>query len=276
MPDAAAKRKFQARPPPSARVASPVLVKLGGSLLTDKARDLALREDVAQRVVGEVAQARRPVVLLHGAGSFGHPFVKRFGLGAPPFDAAKRVGVSQTLAGVAYLAAEVLGLANEAGLRTVPVPLHLERPKRGAIPKPVADTVADLLDDGFTPVLHGTLVRDDELGWRVLSADEALAGLAARLRPAACVFATDVDGVHARDPKQFPDAPLVPVVRSGTTFAASRGGAGSDATGRMEGKLLHARAAARHAPTLLVNGLAPGRLMAALQGRPVVCTRVEG
>ncbi|MCA1811179.1 MAG: hypothetical protein LC623_04100, partial [Halobacteriales archaeon] len=238
---------------------APVLVKLGGSLLTDKARDMTLREEVAKRVVGEVAQARRPVVLLHGAGSFGHPFVKRFGIGEPPFDAAKRVGVAQTFAGLAYLAAEVLGLAAEAGLRTVPVPLHLEQVKRGSLPKPVADTVKDLLLDGFTPVLHGTLVRDDDLGWRVLSADEALAGLAARLKPASCVFATDVDGVHARDPKQFPDAPLLPVVRANTPLAG-RGGAGADATGRMEGKLEHARAAARHAPTLLVNGLAPGRL----------------
>jgi isopentenyl phosphate kinase len=254
---------------------APVLVKLGGSLLTDKARDMTLREEVAKRVVGEVAQARRPVVLLHGAGSFGHPFVKRFGIGAPPFDAAKRVGVSQTLAGVAYLAAEVLGLAQEAGLRTVPVPLHLEALKRGALPKSVADTAQDLLDDGFTPVLHGTLVRDDDLGWRVLSADEALAQLAARLKPALCVFATDVDGVHARDPKQFPDAPLLPVVKGTAAPAGGKGGAGSDVTGRMEGKLLHARAAARHAPTLLVNGLAPGRLLAALQGRPVVCTKVE-
>lgn len=254
---------------------APVLVKLGGSLLTDKSRDMTLREEVAKRVVAEVGQARRPVVLLHGAGSFGHPFVKRFGIGTPPFDASKRVGVSQTLAGVAYLAAEVLGLANEAGMRTVPVPLHLEALKRGALPKSVSDTVKDLLSDGFTPVLHGTLARDDDLGWRVLSADEALAQLAARLKPASCVFATDVDGVHARDPKQFPDAPLLPVVRASNAPAAAKGGSGADATGRMEGKLLHARAAAKHAPTLLVNGLAPGRLMAALQGRPVVCTRVE-
>lgn len=252
---------------------APVLVKLGGSLLTDKSRDMTLREEVAKRAVGEVAQARRPVVLLHGAGSFGHPFVKRFGLGTPPFDTAKRVGVSQALAGVAYLAAEVLGLAQEAGLRTVPVPLHLEAIKRGALPRSVADTVKDLLVDGFTPVLHGTLVRDDDLGWRVLSADETLAQLAGRLKPASCVFATDVDGVHARDPKQYPDAPLLPVVRAAPPAAAA--GSGTDATGRMEGKLAHARAAARHAPTLLVNGLAPGRLLAALQGRPVVCTRVE-
>lgn len=257
-------------------MASPVLVKLGGALLTDKAREMALREDVAKRLVHEVAQARRPVVLLHGAGSFGHPFVKRFGLGTPPFDTAKRVGVSQALAGVAYLAAEVLGLAQEAGLRTVPVPLHLEQAKPGALPRAVALTVKDLLAEGFTPVLHGTLVRDDDLGWRVLSADEALAALAARLKPAACVFATDVDGVHARDPKRFPDAPLLPVVRAGMDLGAPGvAGDGTDTTGRMAGKLEHARAAARHAPTLLVNGLAPGRLLAAIQGRPVVCTRVE-
>lgn len=256
----------------------PVLVKVGGSLLTDKSRDMTLRDEVAQRVIHEVAQARRPTVLLHGAGSFGHPFVKRFGIGVAPFDNAKHVGVSQTLAGVAYLAAEVLGLANEAGLRTVPVPLHLESTKRGAIPKSVADEVQSLLDDGFTPVLHGTLVRDDDVGWRVLSADDILAQLAARLKPASCIFATDVDGLYERDPKQFPNARLVPVVRGkGAVLATVGGGSsgGTDVTGRMEGKLLHAREAAKHATTLLVNGMAPGRLMAAVQGRPVVCTRVE-
>lgn len=259
-------------------MAKPVLVKLGGSLLTDKARDMTLRPEVAQRVVGEVAQARRPVVLLHGAGSFGHPFVKRFGIGQAPYDGAKLVGVSQTLTGLSYLAAEVLGLASEAGLRVIPVPLHLEPTKKGSIAKHVADQVTRLLEEGFTPVLHGTLVRDDETGWRVLSADEILANLAARLKPAACIFATDVDGLHERDPKQFPGAKLVPVVRtkgplvfSDTSTAAS----GTDVTGRMEGKLVHAREASRHAPTLLVNGTAPGRLMAAVQGRPVVGTRIE-
>ncbi|HUR60871.1 MAG TPA: isopentenyl phosphate kinase [Candidatus Thermoplasmatota archaeon] len=256
-------------------MSKPVLVKVGGSLLTDKSRDMTLREEVAQRVIAEASQARRPTVLLHGAGSFGHPFVKKFGIGTAPFDGAKHVGVSQTLAGVAYLAAEVLGLANEAGLRCVPVPLHLETTKRGALAKSVADEVQSLLDDGFTPVLHGTLVRDDEVGWRVLSADDILAQLSARLKPATCIFATDVDGLYERDPKQFPNAQLVPVVRGKGPVLAASGGAGHDVTGRMERKLAHAREAARHAPTSIVNGLAPGRLMAAMQGRPVVCTRIE-
>jgi len=258
-------------------VPKPVLVKLGGSLLTDKSKDMTMRPDVAQRVVSEVAQARRPTVLLHGAGSFGHPFVKRFGIGTAPFDSAKLVGVSQTFTGVSYLAAEVLGLASESGLRTVPVPLHLEDIKTGSLPKAVADEVEGLLYDGFTPVLHGTLVRDPDAGWRVLSADEILASLAARLKPALCLFATDVDGLYERDPKQFPNARLMPVVRGkGPAFAAASGAAGADVTGRMEGKLAHARAAAKHAPTSIVNGMAPGRLMAAMQGRPVVGTRIEG
>jgi isopentenyl phosphate kinase len=259
-------------------VAKPVLVKLGGSLLTDKSKEMTLRPDVAQRVVAEVAQAHRPTVLLHGAGSFGHPFVKRFGIGTPPYDQAKVVGVGQTFAGLHYLAAEVLGLATESGLRVVPVPLHLEDPKRGSLPKGVADVVTDLLGAGFTPVLHGTLVRDADVGWRVLSADEILAGLAARLKPAACLFATDVDGLFERDPKQYPNARLLPVVRGkGPVFAApaTPTASGTDVTGRMEGKLVHARAAAHHAPTSIVNGLAPGRLMAAMQGRPVVGTRIE-
>ena len=59
----------------------PVVVKLGGSLLTRKREVEKLRPKVIERIAKELAEdAGVPVVLLHGAGSFGHPGALRFGL----------------------------------------------------------------------------------------------------------------------------------------------------------------------------------------------------
>lgn len=249
----------------------PALVKLGGSLLTDKATESSFRRAQARRLVGELAKAEVPCVLLHGAGSFGHPQAKRHRIGqARP----RPEGIADVLSAVAMLHAEVLGLANAAGLRPMSVPLdgaHGDGDDVAGLP--IAE-VKRALDEGYTPVLHGTLVRDRATGWRVLSADELMARLAGELDPRLALFATDVDGVHDKDPKAD-GAKLLAKVRPGTIAGTSDDGDGDDVTGRMQGKLSHAFATARHCPTLIINGGVRNRLLDALRGKAVPSTRVE-
>ena len=248
----------------------PALVKLGGSLLTDKAVENSFRRAQARRLLGELAKAEVPCVLLHGAGSFGHPQAKRHKIGhARP----KPEGIADVLAAVAMLHAEVLSLANAAGLRPLSIPLDGAHGAGDDVEGlPVAE-VQRAVQEGFTPVLHGTLVRDATTGWRVLSADELLARLAGELGPRLCVFATDVDGVLDRDPAD-PSAKVMPRVTPAIEIAVPAG-RGDDVTGRMHGKLRHAFAAAQAGPTLILNGGVRNRLLDALRGKPVPCTRVE-
>lgn len=248
----------------------PALVKLGGSLLTDKAEEASFRRPAARRLLSEVAKANLPTVLLHGAGSFGHPQAARHRLGLAK---AKPDGVSEVLAAVGALGAQVVTLAQEAGLRPLAFPLH-------QVARIEGDTVADLpveaigkaIEEGYTPVLHGTLVRDPALGWRVVSADELMVVLASELTPRLAVFATNVDGVYDRDPT---DAAAKLLVKVNGSVMASASGGGSDVTGRMAGKLEHARSVAAHCPTLILNGEVKGRLLDALKGKSVPCSRVE-
>lgn len=253
----------------------PALVKLGGSLVTDKASaDPSFKRGVARRALAEVAKAEIPVVLLHGAGSFAHPIVARTGLGSGPLDTARRLAVSEVLASLATLSAHMVETAHAAGLRPVAVPLHLAvRQEAGQLEGLPVGEVGDLLDDGFTPVLHGTVVRDPATGWGILSADRILAELAAELTPRVALFATDVDGAFDRDPAQ-PGARLLERVRPDTLLGHGSG-RGADVTGRMAGKLEWAFAAAHHCPTLVVNGTARGRILDALRGKAVPGSRIE-
>jgi isopentenyl phosphate kinase len=260
-------------------MARPALVKLGGSLLTDKSEESSFRRPAARRLLSEVAKANLPTVLLHGAGSFGHPQAARHRLGQAK---AKPDAVSEVLAAVGALAAQVVTLAHEAGLRPLAFPLHqTARIEGDALADLPVEAIGKAIEEGYTPVLHGTLVRDPALGWRVVSADELMQDLAAELTPRLAVFATNVDGVYDRDPADA-SARLLATVDGAVLLRGGNGGngnggagVGSDVTGRMAGKLARARAVAAHCPTLILNGEVKGRLLDALKGKAVPCSRVE-
>ncbi len=60
------------------------LVKLGGSLLTEKARPETARPAVIARLAAEIAAAAprlaEPLIIAHGSGSFGHVAARRHGI----------------------------------------------------------------------------------------------------------------------------------------------------------------------------------------------------
>src|SRR2546428_467144 len=53
---------------------APVVVKLGGSAITDKSKASTARLEVIHNATKEIASYSGPMVLLHGGGSFAHPF----------------------------------------------------------------------------------------------------------------------------------------------------------------------------------------------------------
>lgn len=83
---------------------------------------------------------------------------------------------------------------------------------------------------------------------------------------------TDVDGLYTADPRQDPDAKLIPLVRSVTReLERTAGGSGSNVgTGGMSTKIAAAKKAAKNGvPTLMIPGKRPGALIEALQGKEI-------
>ncbi len=253
----------------------PVLLKLGGSVLTDKQAEGRFRRAAAKRLLGEIARSDLPVVLLHGAGSFGHPQAKKHAIGRKPVDNAAKAGISEILASVGRLHADILQLAVDAGLRPISVPLHLQCHSDGdQLMDLPSQRIAQLVEEGYMPVLHGTVVRDDAMGWRVVSADEILMELAHELNPRLAVFATEVDGVFNRDPGHADAKLLRRVGPNDRAHIEDADQGGADVTGRMIGKLDRALVVATECPTWIINGMTRGRLHDVLRGKDVTGTRV--
>mgnify|MGYP001615663408 CR=1 FL=1 len=235
-----------------------LLVKLGGSLLTDKTREQAFRPARALRLMRELAAAGGPTVLVHGAGSFGHPQVKRNKAALAKSGPRQELAVATVLESLRQLSSDVLHAADKAGLAASPIGLD----GRGLDANALREVRAALAVDRV-PVLHGTLVRDGA-AWRVLGGDEIVAGLAAALRPSLAIWATDVQGFYDRDPRSG----KATLLREARAVKVGRSGRGADVTGRMGGKLEWAANAAKACPTWIVGGHVPGRLAEALAGRP--------
>jgi isopentenyl phosphate kinase len=255
-------------PDPSAGI---VIVKLGGSVITRKREVEKLRPKVLARLAREVAEVRdRRVVLLHGAGSFGHPGASRFGLALPPNEGTS--GAERTR-GAAIVAAEVrrlhLAVLRElvrAGASPFSVPMATHaRNRAGDLVHIDPSPVRAALDAGSLPVSFGDVVPDEAWGSSILSADTIALALAPALGAERVIFVSDVEGVLEGPPGRRRS-----VVRNITfeTVAALRPLSGRpDVTGGIRGKATAMLAiAAAGADAGLISGLSDGAVSRAIRG----------
>src|SRR2546428_13349796 len=56
------------------------ILKIGGSVITDKARECTPDISAIQRIADQLSDYDLPLILIHGGGFFGHPFVPRTGI----------------------------------------------------------------------------------------------------------------------------------------------------------------------------------------------------
>ena len=252
-------------------------MKLGGSVLTDKARLRTPRRATIRRLAAELATIRQPLLVVHGAGSYGHILARRHKLNEGGVSASKRVAATRVQQDVKELDGIVVNAFIEAGIAAIPIPpsavLSLND---GMVVTAYLTPFLEFSSMGFTPVTFGDVVRDLRRGVAVCSGDVMMLELARAFRPERAVFATDVDGLFTADPKRRRDASLLEVVRpkdlEGIEFSTATR---TDVTGSIEGKVRRMFEIAEHVgECLIVNGNVKNRVRDALRGRRVAGTRV--
>src|SRR5690349_7395587 len=55
-----------------------VLVKLGGSAITDKSRERTVQKNILQQLARELKTSKTPLLISHGAGSFAHRSAQKY------------------------------------------------------------------------------------------------------------------------------------------------------------------------------------------------------
>lgn len=200
-----------------------IILKLGGSVITKKEMDKpTLNYENLQRIAREISDSSfTKLVVVHGAGSFGHPFAKKYGIGDEIQNDQelhkKMLGFSITQHAVKELNSVVCEYLRIRGVLAISIqPSSFILTKNKRIYSANLDLIRKYLDLGFVPVIYGDVVldNDESIKMAVLSGDQIISYLALNLKPERVILASDVDGIFNKDPKKYPDARLLRVVNS--------------------------------------------------------------
>lgn len=252
-----------------------LFLKLGGSLITDKATPRTLRADVLARLMGEIASALADVdvqlVLGHGSGSFGHVEGKRFDTRAGVRTPAGWRGFAEVQAAAALLNRHVIDAARAAGLPVLNCPPSASAVcEDGRLVDLAVEPIRAALEHGLVPVVQGDVAIDTVRGGTIVSTEDVFGYLAPRLKPSRILLAGRDAGVLSR----WPDGHLVTDIVDGTAIQAGASQA-TDVTGGMVAKIHETLITLRAVPdlsALIFSGDVPGRVAAALRGEAVVGT----
>jgi isopentenyl phosphate kinase len=222
-----------------------IILKLGGSVITKKeAKEPTIDYDNLNRISSEIASSSfDKLIIVHGAGSFGHPFARKYEIGSKIKDEDdfnyKKNGFCITHSWVKKLNSIVCNSLREKGVLAVSIqPSSFVTTKNKRIYSCDLNLINKYLDLGFVPVIYGDVVMDmnESIKICVLSGDQIIQYFGENLKPDRVILGSDVDGIYTKDPKKYPDAELMEIVTSNENLS-TEGSLNVDVTGGMNGKL---------------------------------------
>lgn len=214
----------------------PTVLKIGGSAVTDKTSPTGrFKDDEMQRIAKEIANSKKclknGLVIVHGAGSYGHTYAKMYGLDRK-FDAE---GIQITHDSVRKLNEYIVSELRKCGISAVPLnPFSFCVCSKGRIVSMFTDQIDLMLQHGLVPVLHGDVCMDNKQGVCILSGDQSLPHIAASLGAKRVGLGSAEDGVLDGNGNVIPE-----INEDNFQLYASFIGesAGTDVTGGMFGKV---------------------------------------
>ena len=241
------------------------LIKLGGSIITDKREYRRFNADTVRRLCREIKDSGQEVIIVHGAGSFGHVLAKKYDLNAGNRNAEQIPAVAQVCYDVRDLDSMIVKELNEAGIPAVSVPpgsCFVMEDRRLIIEND--EVLRRFVELGIMPVMFGDVVLDRKLGFAILSGDQV-------------IFVSDIDGLFDDDPKKNPSAKMYRTVDKDTLESVRSEVSVDDVTGGVYEKMrAMLRMCSDKRECILVNGNAEGRLLSLLKGEETICTKATG
>lgn len=222
-----------------------IILKLGGSVITKKSEEKPeVHKENLERIAKEIADAKKKknfsLVIVHGAGPFGHAPAKKYGLDRDIRDEGQMKGFSVTHQSMEKLNFFVVNELQKNGINALayqPSAIGILRNKKLVyFPTKI---LKRLLSLDLVPVAYGDVLVDEVTGINILSGDHLVPYIAENLKASRVVMAVDVPGIFDSDPKKNKDAKLVKEIYSSNIDQIKEiGTSGStDVTGGMKRKL---------------------------------------
>jgi isopentenyl phosphate kinase len=259
----------------------PVILKIGGAVITDKGGQLAARTQEMNRLVEEIQQANvQNLIIVHGGGSFGHPLAQQYAIKEGFKEESQKAGFAETH----HVMTVLNGLFMDTLIwRNVPAvsitPSSCITTKKGRIQSFEENQLRMLLEMGFLPVMYGDAVLDTEVGFTILSGDQLVSYIATRFNAERIIIGVDVDGLYDADPKVKKTARMLRHLTLKELKALQNQlnqPTVCDVTGGMCGKIAELVPAVELGiPATITNATKPNYIYMALKGERVEGTLIE-
>jgi len=259
------------------------LVKLGGSLITDKSKPFTARKDVIKRLCTEIKEARKkrsiPLIVGHGGGSFPHSSAVKYQTHKGAISEKSWMGVCVVQNDAAKLNRIIIDSFLNVGEKAISVqPSAACITEGGRIKEYYTKSIKILIENGVIPVPYGDVALDVKQGMCIISTEEILLFLAKELNAKRVILCGKTDGVYTTHPPKDNTDIIKEITKENFDEVKKylTGSDGIDVTGGMIHKVEKALEIAKEGTTVeIVNGEKPGILKKSLLGEEGLGTIIK-
>jgi len=172
-----------------------ILIKLGGSIITNKEKPLSPRRKTIDKIVQSLRKIDEEIVIVHGGGSYGHYWSVRYNMHTKPANYSPH-GVSVVKNSMVELNKIILDsfLKNKLNPYCLPPTDFMSGNK--SVTKKVKE-IGKIAKAGLIPITYGDALWYGQKKFFILSGDKIMTMLSKILRPKLCIFILNVDGLYS-------------------------------------------------------------------------------
>lgn len=178
-----------------------IILKLGGSLLTDKNKPFSIREEILEQSVSEIIKSNKKLIIVHGGGSYGHPIAKEYDIfhGLNNNIENQIFGLAKTHEAMIKFNLIIINSFLKRNYPSIAIqPFSIFIKDHDGIKMENLEPIELSLEMGITPILYGDIIIDKERFFSIISGDLIILELCKKLQKfkvSKVIFAIEKDGV---------------------------------------------------------------------------------
>jgi len=245
-----------------------ILIKLGGSIITNKEKPLSVRRKTINNLAKSLKKINEPMIIVHGGGSYGHYWSVKYNMHSKEKKYDLR-GVAIVKNSMIELNKIILDLLLKNKLNPYCLPPTDFMSGNKPISKKVKE-IEKIAKSGLIPVTYGDALWYGQKKTYILSGDKVMTHLAKILRPRLCIFVLNEDGLYS----DLKSKKLIYELRDKRYLISENK---MDVTGGMTRKVEEALKISKIGMNVFfVNGNKPERILKAVRNRKFKGTLFRG
>ncbi|MEK7517226.1 MAG: isopentenyl phosphate kinase, partial [Patescibacteria group bacterium] len=254
-----------------------ILIKFGGSIITDKNTPYKARPDVIARLAKELKKIKDvSLVLAHGSGSYGHTSAKEFG-GKKGYKS--KWGIAKVARDAMEINRIVMDILVSEGLAAISIrPMSMIMASAGKIKNHFFKVLEEIINQDLIPVIYGDVIWDKKWRSTIYSGERILNEIGKYLMKKGfnvdkIIQVGETNGVYDDKGNTIPQITKSNWKRIKRYVFQSKNG---DVTGAMKHKIENALSIVdKGIKTWIASGVIPNELTHALNGRNIQGTIIQ-